>query len=182
MDNEIRTELENIGNDDVIEIKEVKSEYNFLKIAADRNEPKVMFGEPKFTEYTYVDKEDGRKRHVVKCDLESRLVLPAGYVEDVEAGTTDFLHYPGPMLTIRTSGKAVCDERDEDKFDLNLGKRVSRVRAEKAAFRRHRSALIGRIRKVVEFYTKSMDNFVAKADKVAADEIIWEIKKKNEEK
>jgi len=182
MENEIKTELENTGNGEVIKkANEGKSEYNLLKIAADRNEPKVMFSEPKFTEYTYVDKEDGRRRHVVKCDLESRLVLPSGYVRDLESGTTDFLRYPGPELAIRTTGKAICDERDEDNFDLNLGKRVSRVRAEKAAFRRHRSALIGRVTKVVEFYTKSMESFVAKADKVAADEIIWEVKKENEE-
>lgn len=178
MDNEIKTEVENIGTEDV---NVAKSEYNYLKIVTDRNEPKVMFGEPKFTEYTYVDKEDGRRRHVVKCDLESKLVLPDGYVQDVEAGTTDYLRYPGPVLTIRTTGKAVCDERDEAVFDLNLGKRVSRVRAEKAAFRRHKNALIGRATKVIEFYVNSVNKFVEKAEKVEADEIIWETRKKNEE-
>ena len=155
---------------------ESKSDWPFLKVLVDRNEPKVHFGEPKFTQYSYVDKEDGRKRIVVKCEIESQLAVPCGTFRDEEMGTEDFLHYPA-VKTIKTTGKAVCDEKDEENYSLNLGKRVSRVRAEKKAFERHAQALNARMTRLLDFYVNSFNNFILKADKVAEDEIIWEEKK-----
>ena len=64
--------------------KEKKSDYAYLKILVDRNEPKISFGEPKFTKYEYIDKKDGRKRIVVKCEIESELVVPNAVLEDSE--------------------------------------------------------------------------------------------------
>ena len=157
-----------------------KPDWSFLKVLVDRNEPKVHFGEPKFTQYSYTDKEDGRKRIVVKCEVESQLVVPFGTFRDEETGTEDFLHYP-TVKVIKTVGKAVCDERDEENFSLTLGKRVSRVRAEKKAFERHAQALKARMTRLLDFYNNSFNNFIAKADKVAADEIIWEEKKEESE-
>jgi hypothetical protein len=158
---------------------ENKSDWSFLKVLVDRNEPKVHFGSPKFTQYSYVDKEDGRKRIVVKCEMESQLVLPEGFFRDDEMGTEEFIHYPS-VKVIKTTGKAICDERDEENFSLTLGMRVSRVRAEKRAFERHAKALEARMTKLLDFYHNSLDSFMAKADKVLADEIIWEEKKKEE--
>ena len=64
MDNEIINGQENINEDVVTTVEVEAGESNFLKIVTDRNEPKVMFGEPKFTQYHYVDKKDGRKRNL----------------------------------------------------------------------------------------------------------------------
>lgn len=157
-----------------------KTDYAFVKILADRNEPKISFGEPKFTQYSYVDKEDGRKRIVVKCEIESRLTVPMGIFRDLSAGTEEFVTYPSGTV-IKTVGKAVCDERDEEVFSYTLGQRVSRVRAEKKAFEKHSKALKARMAKLLDFYNGSFSSFMAKAEKVAADEIIWEEKGKTEE-
>lgn len=158
--------------------KEKKSDYAYLKILVDRNEPKISFGEPKFTKYEYVDKKDGRKRIVVKCEIESELVVPNAALEDLEESVSYVLDYPSKFSKIKTVGRAICDERDAEKFNLNLGKRVSRVRAEKRAFERHACAIRSRIGKLVDFYQGSLDGFLKKAAKVDSDPIIWEIKEK----
>lgn len=154
-----------------------KPDWSFIKIFVDRNEPKVSFGEPKFTKYSYVDKKDGRKRTVVRCEVESTLIMPTGIFQDTDANYKAYIEFP-PVKPIKTVGKAICDERDADKFSLSLGKRVSRVRAEKKAFQRHACALRARTEKLLRFYHTSIGNFMAKAEKVAKDEIIWEEKKK----
>ena len=51
--------------------------------------------------------------------MESQLVLPEGFFRDDEMGTEEFIHYPS-VKVIKTTGKAICDERDEDKFSLTL--------------------------------------------------------------
>ena len=154
-----------------------KSDWSFLKVLTDRNEPKIKFGEPKFTQYSYVDKKDGRKRIVVKCEIESELVAPKAALDDYDKEVRWMLAYPCGKK-VKTVGKAICDERDEDKFSYTLGMRVSRVRAEKRAFERHSLALKARMTRLLDFYHNSLNNFIAKAEKVAADEIIWGGKKK----
>ena len=157
---------------------EKTSDYAYLKILVDRNEPKISFGEPKFTKYEYVHKKDGRRRIVVKCEIESERVVPNAVLEDSEERTSFLLDYPTKLTKIRTIGRAVCDERDEAKFNLNLGKRVARVRAEKRAFERHACAIKSRVGKLIDFYQTSLDGFLKKAAKVDSDPIIWEVKEK----
>ena len=158
--------------------KEKKSDYAYLKILVDRNEPKISFGEPKFTKYEYVDKKDGRRRIVVKCEIESELIVPYAVLADSEERASVLLEYPTKSAKIKTVGRAVCDERDADKFNLNLGKRVARVRAEKRAFERHACAIKSRIGKLIDFYQSSLNGFLKKAAKVDSDPIIWEVKEK----
>lgn len=146
-----------------------------VKFKISRNEPRVTFLKPKFTQYTYTDKKDGRKRVVVRCEIVSYVRTPEGQLAvepENTPGAKTFLGYPIPQVHIKTVGKAICDERDD--FDYDLGRKVARIRAEKKAFKRHAKLAKRSVEKVIKFYQVSLENFVKKSDKVVGDPILWE--------
>ena len=151
--------------------------YPFLKVQTDRNQPKVKFGQPTYTTYSYVDKKDGKKRTVVKCTIESHVeVSPTAVLCDAHLPEDGAIFLPYPeVCPIKTVGKAVCDEADlnSGKFDQKLGERVAKFRAEQKAFVRHASHVKARIERIISHYQEQMDAFNDQAEKIAADKAIW---------
>lgn len=154
----------------------IMKKYPFLKVKTNRNQPKIKFGQPTFTTYSYTDKKDGKKRKVVKCTIESWVQkLPNGVLIDAESRETGtFLPYP-EVCSIKTCGKAVCDEQDfiSGKFDQDLGERVARFRAEQKAFQRHAKHIKARVERIISYYQGTLNAFTSQAAKVASDKVVW---------
>ena len=154
-----------------------------IKIKTNRNEPKVNFTKCEFTIYT-----NGKGQRVVKCNVTSRLETPAGILvsdmdkrinlkNDPDNTIEVFCDFPCPETSIVTTGYAVCDPRD--KFDQDLGRRVARIRAEKAAYRLHSRVLQSSVSRYIDFLVTASNRFFDVAEKVENDEIDWG-EKKNE--
>lgn len=95
-----------------------------------------------------INNENVKKPVFIKLQHENLIYRVNSYKDVVTAIETFYI--PVFNYRFRTIGVAIADKEKKDKFDLEIGKKVARAKAEKEAFSRFKSILKIHIKKLNE--------------------------------